>query len=537
MIVVKSVYVGNSIEAYVQTGFTTGVNIITSDENHVGKTVVMQSIMYALGAEPLFPGSFPFREYVYIVDLEIDEKPVSILRNRDCFAIRDSDSITPLEGLRSFDDYWSEHISKLPAIVKDGRVTTAGLPLYTQMSFVPQSSRNTARTLTSYLDKKDFLEMVYALVGLDARAIDTEEIKRLKSRKAELETRRKELSKQAEMLEKVGSSLAAISPTSDREETERIVGELDRLRNDITEQRKRRNRALTRKMKNETVLAELRSLNRDIQEGSVVCLSCGSEQIGYKLPGSSFVFDITTADMRTQIIQTIVDRIRSCDEEANNAEREIRTLQRRFNDITDSRDITLEDIFVARDGYRDLEDIDREYSNVCDEIDDIKSRLQVAKAVDGSIKKDRSEFKSHLLDTMYDVRRKINDNPTVERYPDLFTSNTNQYTGSESMEFYIARVYALAQHVRHPLPVIIDSFRAEELSTLREERALPLFKGLPNQVILTATLKQSEVGKYDTDDTIHSISFVGYTENKLLSSEYLDEFLKKLDEFGVHLTA
>ena len=201
------------------------------------------------------------------------------------------------------------------------------------------------------------------------------------------------------------------------------------------------------------------------------------------------------------------------------------------------RDITLEDIFVARDGYRDLEDIDREYSNVCDEIDDIKSRLQVAKAVDGSIKKDRSEFKSHLLDTMYDVRRKINDNPTVERYPDLFTSNTNQYTGSESMEFYIARVYALAQHVRHPLPVIIDSFRAEELSTLREERALPLFKGLPNQVILTATLKQSEVGKYDTDDTIHSISFVGYTENKLLSSEYLDEFLKKLDEFGVHLTA
>ena len=322
MIVVKNVYVGNSIEAYVQTGFTSGVNIVTSVENHVGKTVLMQSMMYAMGADPLFPGSFPYREYVYIVDLEIDGEPVSILRNRDCFAIQNSDSITPLEGIRSLDDYWNGQICTLPQIVKDGRVITASLPLSTQMAFVPQSSRNTARTLSSYLNKNDFLEMVYALVQLDARSIDSEEEKRLKSRKAELETRRSELSKQASALKKVGSSLAAVSPTSDREETERIIGELDRLQKAIAEQRKRRNRVLTRKAKNEAVRSELRSLNRDIQDGTVVCLACGSEQIGYKLPGSAFVFDITTADMRAQIMQAIDDRIDAYADEADDAERE-----------------------------------------------------------------------------------------------------------------------------------------------------------------------------------------------------------------------
>ena len=52
MINVKAVYIGNETESYIQDGFTSsGVNIISSDENHVGKTIVMQAIMYAVGAD------------------------------------------------------------------------------------------------------------------------------------------------------------------------------------------------------------------------------------------------------------------------------------------------------------------------------------------------------------------------------------------------------------------------------------------------------------------------------------------------------
>ena len=59
MINVKSVYIGNETESYIQDGFTSeGVNIISSDENHVGKTIVMQAIMYAMGADAQFPASF-----------------------------------------------------------------------------------------------------------------------------------------------------------------------------------------------------------------------------------------------------------------------------------------------------------------------------------------------------------------------------------------------------------------------------------------------------------------------------------------------
>ena len=49
MLTIKSVYVGNENEAYIENRFRDGLNVVFSDDNHMGKTVVMQSLMYALG--------------------------------------------------------------------------------------------------------------------------------------------------------------------------------------------------------------------------------------------------------------------------------------------------------------------------------------------------------------------------------------------------------------------------------------------------------------------------------------------------------
>ena len=95
---------------------------------------------------------------------------------------------------------------------------------------------------------------------------------------------------------------------------------------------------------------------------------------------------------------------------------------------------------------------------------------------------------------MKDVRRTINESDSVEDYTDLFTTNNSPYIGSEATEFFLAKTYSLAKHIHHGLPIVIDSFRAEELSTGRKERVLPLFIDLPNQVIFSATLKGEEVG-------------------------------------------
>ena len=538
MIRVKKLYIGNESECYIQGDFSDGLNIISSEDNHVGKTIVMQAIMFTLGADPKFPPSLKYKQYLFIVDLDVEGHTLSVLRSKDYFIVKDGEIIgrghNAREGL--FDQYWNENVFPLPTIIKNGVPTLAGLSLYTQMAFVPQTDRDTSNTLGSYFRKDDFMEMVFALMGLDARQMDSKTEKELRRRKEELKTRRRELSKQAAALRKIGTSLAVVSPTADREETARFIAELDTLKNSITNLKNQRNHAYTRMRKNQSVLEELRSLNREMQVGSVVCLNCGRGTIGYRLPDSDFVFDLTTSDMRQQILRTVQDRIDAYAAEVEQLDKDIRKLQRQFNSLADTREITLEDIYVAREDYGDLESIDSELSDVCDEIDDIDERLKEARRVDRELGEDRASFKASVLETMNMVRRKINDDPDALEYSDLFTPANSPYTGSEGTEFFLARVYALATHVKHGLPIVIDSFRAEELSSAREERALPLFMGLPNQVIFTATLKGEEAGKYHDKDGINNIDYTDYTVNKLLSDKDNAAFGTKVASFGIRMS-
>lgn len=536
MITIKNLYIGNEIESYCLYGLTSGMNIITSVENHVGKTIIMQSMMYALGADPLFPPSFKDKSYLFIVDVDLDGRSLSFLRNKNLFVVKDGDTITPFEDRRSFDTYWSENVERLPSVVKDGQPVCVGLPLYTQMAFVPQSKRDTSRVIGSYFNRDDFTEMVYSLAGLESRHIDSKTEKTLKDRRDVLRTKKKELIRKAKTLKAPGNSLVVASPTADRLEKERIVKQLDEITAKISKLRNKRNHAYTRQKKNEIVLSELRSLNNTISVGGIVCLKCGSDQIGYKVPESNYVFDVTTSDMRTQIMTTVKTKIDAYAAEIRQLDSEIRLLQRMFNSLAESQELTLEDVFAARDGYQDIEKIDQELSDVCDEIDSITEQLEEARQVTSGLKEDRKRFMKRILDAMSSVRRTINDNPDSAEYESLFTTSVNTYSGSEVTEYYLARVYALAKYVHHGLPILIDSFRAEELSSRREERALPLLAELPNQIILTATLKGEEKGKYQGREGFNHIDFTGYTVNKLLSTKDNDAFARKVEEFGIVLT-
>ena len=535
MIRIKQIALGNAMEAYIQSGFTNGLNIISSGENHVGKTVIMQAMMFALGSEPMFPASLRYQEYVYIIDAEVNGRSVSILRNGSTFVVKDGDVIAPLETVGDFDQYWSDHFLALPSIVKDGKERMVPAALFEQMAFMPQAKRNTARIYGGYYNKADFIEMIYSLAGLSGRALDSKSLNKIKERKKALQSRRSELSKLAKHLKSPGTSLAVVSPTSDREEKARIILELDEIRDAIVSLRNRRNHVLTRMKKNEAVLRELNSLNREISCGALECLNCHSHDIGYRMDGADFVFDLTTADMRQQILRSLQERIDGQRDESGTLDFEIRELQKRFNALADTREITLEDIFACRENYVSLEDVDAELTAVVDELTEIEQTIQANSQADAETKENRKELKEALLSTMNEVRRTLGAEDNVPDYADLFTSENSPYSGSEATEFLMARIYALVKHLHHQMPILVDSFRAEELSTGREEKLLPFFNELDNQVILTATLKEQEAGKYHNIDGVNDIDLTGYLPNRLLSPTYCDAFKTKVEEFGVRL--
>lgn len=78
--IIKKIAVGNRQESFIEDTLTEGFNIISSDDNNKGKTIIIQSLMYALGNEPTFPSSFNHNEYYHYVEFEIEDKRYRICR-------------------------------------------------------------------------------------------------------------------------------------------------------------------------------------------------------------------------------------------------------------------------------------------------------------------------------------------------------------------------------------------------------------------------------------------------------------------------
>ncbi|HEL0690795.1 TPA: hypothetical protein TUW76_001925, partial [Streptococcus equi subsp. zooepidemicus] len=47
--IIKTVALGNNEESYIEKRISDGVNIILSDDNNKGKTILIQSMFYAIG--------------------------------------------------------------------------------------------------------------------------------------------------------------------------------------------------------------------------------------------------------------------------------------------------------------------------------------------------------------------------------------------------------------------------------------------------------------------------------------------------------
>lgn len=89
--------------------------------------------------------------------------------------------------------------------------------------------------------------------------------------------------------------------------------------------------------------------------------------------------------------------------------------------------------------------------------------------------------------------------------------------------------------LKHNYPIIIDSFRAEDLSTEKEDVVLELLKETQGQVILTTTLKKEEVGKYSNRKDVNHIDYQPHLPSKLLKSEGVEDFKGILKELNISI--
>lgn len=532
---IKAIFIGNVNEAYTFEDFQEGLNIVSSDDNNKGKTIVTQSILYCMGNIPTFPTSFLYEDYYHILHIEDDGKLIKICRKAKNFVIQNGEEYAVFDNTSEFKRYWNKNIQKLPVIKKNNVWRIVDPELLVQLFFVGQDKKTTSDIINKgWYKKGDFYALLYSMVGIDDNKNIIRDVESAKKKIKDFKYEKETLLKENKILKNQNITFEYLSATNDKIAFENMLKEVEKIKNKLLELKKERANAVSRRTKNELALKELRSLNRTMKTGRIACLDCGSNHIAYESSDSEFSFDISTATMRRQILNSVQEKIDIYNEEIDRLTNEIMVYQKELDSTLGVDDIQLEALLVVRREMEGAREADERIIEIDHELEKLSEELTKKEAVS-----DDTETKSKKL--LEDIVNKMNkfyksiDSTSDIVYNDIFTTRDKVYSGSEATEFHLARMYAFAKVLKHRYPIIIDSFRAEDLSTEREKRAINKISELENQLIFTTTLKDEEENKYIDNKSIHNIDFSSHTTNKILSNKHVNRFLEVANEMMISI--
>lgn len=526
--------IGNKEEAYVESSFTDGINVIFSDDNNKGKTIVIQSIMYAIGNKPIFPSSFDYKQYYYYLEFEESGSKYKIIRRGNSYIVSSSNCIRMFDDTLEFERFWDANIFKLPRIPFNGLQKIVDMELFFQLFFVGQDGKDTSTIFNSgYYHKDNFKDMICAFAENSEVALSTDELLQMKNQIKNLQARREEQLKLSEFYKTSTPAKEYLSRIQDQEAFRNRIHRLDEIIEKIGDVRKNRNKLATKRSLWNSTLKELRSLNRTIEVGELRCMDCDSTHIAYKGRGkNTYSFDVSTPEMRKQIIASIEERITIYNEEIERSDYEISSMQSQMDEIMSDENVTLESIIAYKNGFNSITEIEETVKTIDYNIEELKRKIKTGIKQTDDAKQAQKEFYQNVVEKMNDIKHQI-DTESNQFYEDIFTRRGTVVSGSEETVYYISRLIAIAELTNHTCPIIMDSFRAEDLSTEKEERAISLFTYLNRQCILTTTLKEEEKEKYNDMQNINAIDYTGHQSNKILGKEHLKEFIELISALGI----
>ncbi|MCY8341783.1 hypothetical protein MOC69_10850 [Bacillus haynesii] len=535
---IKKVAIGNEQEAFIEDRFSEKMNIISSDDNNRGKTILIQGMMYALGNNPVFPSTFNYTKYYYVVEFFYNNIIYKICRNKDLFFVQFNESLLLFENVSELKRYWHKNIFPLPIITKNNFTRIVDPELYLQVFFVGQDKKDTSNIANKGLyNKEDFKNMLYSIAGIKNSIVDFDSTNNIKQNIANLKDEKKLILQQSKILKSQKRPISYLSSVNDRLNFKNHLGKIEKVKDKLTELNKDRNKNISRKLKCEITIKELNSLNRNLESGELVCLDCGSNHIGYKAsPQQMYSFDVSTPEIRKQIIESINNKINGYDEEVERITLLINSEQAKLKELLSVEEISLESLVAYKDDVYSVSDAENKLNSIEDNIKQLENQMKEASNSKEVVKEQQHNLLNAILSSMNANYKLIDSSGNLE-FDSIFTKKTEVYSGSEQTIYHLVKVYSLAKTLNHGYPIVVDSFRAEDLSTEKEKIILDLFHKLNAQVIFTTTLKSEEIGKYDEKgfNFINHINYSNHSPSKILQSRYVIEFKKLLLNFSVHI--
>lgn len=533
--ILLSAGIGNLEEAFIEYRFTNGLNIIYSNDNNKGKTILIQSAMYSIGNSPIFPASLDIKRYFFYSKFSHNDRVIEFLRSGNSVLVREQGIVSVFDTITDFKIYFNEMIFQLPRFIKDGRPTMADTSLFFQTFFLPQDKRNTSTIINGgQFNKSDFMLMLKALIDPNFSDLDFGEV-------GDLKNRRKELLQQIGLLSR-RLSFAKENPIVARQVLQSVNNvtfqeqsdSLQKINSEISAYSTKRNRETNRLYKLQSLISELNSLNRNIQIGKIKCAECGSDKIVYS--NGEFIFEVSNDIVRREVIASIRSQIYNKIAAIAEYNNEISRLQVELQARLASIPAEVTDIIISREAVLNERDNDLKIANLNNELQLIDQRL----AQQELFEKQSTQRVNETLDKIVeDMKRYYDEIDEVENssIEGLFTKHNENFSGSEEQIFYFSKLVSIAKHIRLPFPIIVDCFRDGEVSTDKELKMIREYQRLKKQVILTSTLKAQEYSsdKYPKSNSLNPIDYSHILSNKLLQPSFCAEFEKILRAFNLEL--
>ncbi len=529
--IIKKIAFGNKRESFIEDRLTDGLNIIFSDDNNRGKTLVMQGLMYSLGYEPIFPSSFDYRDQYFYSEVDFDGVIFEFLRKGNSFVVKTSEAIQVFNTAKEFRYFFDRHIFSLPRIIKDNKVKMVDFSLFYELFFIGQDNRSPSGLISKgQFNKADFKSMVFSKAGHMSSLQfddDIEELKdRIKALKLALKTTRKKIS----IIRSNPNIAEIVSKTYDSEIVQRQIQVCKKLNDNISEIKRSRQREINRKTKLEALISELNSLNRGLTEGNIKCGECGSDKIVYS--NNDLTFEVSNSKVRTNILGSIKKSILQKQEIIDEYTEDLNKEQDNLKKELASSPPDFQEMIVYQDHIIEEDNHDDEAISLSNEIKAVETELDLKKNVVDDSKDAQKELLINILDEMMKIYKYIEPNGNLY-FDDLFTKKDLTFSGSEEQEYYFSRLIALNNILDHRFPIIVDSFRDGELSTQKENKMLKIYKELKKQIIITATLKTEEYSaqKYDDEKVINAIDYSDHDDCKIMQEMQSDVFNKLINSF------
>ena len=530
---IKKIAFGNASEAFIESRLEERINIIYSDENNKGKTLVIQGLMYCLGNEPIFPAGFEYKKYHFYVQFTVEDNTFEIVRRNSSFIIKTSGGMQICNSVSELKYFFDENICRLPRMLKDGHERLVDPALFFEIFFIGQDKRDTSSIFNKgFYKNDDFISMLFAMGEPAQQSLSASYLEQIKDQ-IKIKRQRVVMLKRSSAKIKVDPEIAAIAlADSGSNSFEERKKHLVDIYADLTKLQKQRTRELNRAQKLESLIAELNSLNRNLEEGLVVCADCGSERVIYK--SKDLEFEVSNKSVKDSIMGSIKNSIALKKKIIYDLGMQVESIQNQLTQEINKSPPSFREFILFSEGLGEAKKFDEEIAKLLAEIGAFMQLLERGTIVSDKERERQLQALSEILSRVSYYYHEIDKNGRLE-FSSLFTKKDETYSGSEGQEFYFCKALALRDYLNHPFPIVIDSFRDGEISTAKEEVMLKLLSEIENQVILTSTLKSEEYirEKYKRTDNINPIDYSPHRDSAILEPKYSAAFKQLLSELNI----